>query len=218
MINHTKKKVAVIVAHPDDETLWAGGTILSHNNWDCFIVSLCRANDNDRAPKFFKALKTLNAKGIMGNLNDGPEQTPIAEDVVEQLILNLLPNEHFDLIITHHPLGEYTRHLRHEEVGKAVINLWNDKKISTDTLWLFAYEDGKKTYFPQPVEKADVFIKLPNTLWLKKYSLITKTYDFNPESWEAETTPKTEAFWQFIEALKAKNCMENILTSTKNKP
>lgn len=26
-----KKKVAVVVAHPDDETLWAGWTILSLN-------------------------------------------------------------------------------------------------------------------------------------------------------------------------------------------
>lgn len=211
-----QKKVAVIVAHPDDETLWAGGTMLSHNNWDCFIVSLCRENDKDRAPKFFKALKTLNAKGIMGNLDDGPEQTPTAEDVVEQLILNLLPNEHFDLIITHHPAGEYTRHLRHEEVGKAVINLWNDKKISTDTLWLFAYEDGKKTYFPRPVETADVFIALTSDLWSKKYDIITKNYGFELNSWEAHTTPKVEAFWAFTEAKKTKNWMENILTSTNN--
>jgi len=28
------KTVAIIVAHPDDETLWAGGTILSHPFFD----------------------------------------------------------------------------------------------------------------------------------------------------------------------------------------
>jgi LmbE family N-acetylglucosaminyl deacetylase len=27
------KNVAIIVAHPDDETLWAGGTILNHPYW-----------------------------------------------------------------------------------------------------------------------------------------------------------------------------------------
>ena len=50
------KSIAVIVAHPDDETLWAGGTILSHpaNNW--FVVSLCRASDKDRSTRFYNTL------------------------------------------------------------------------------------------------------------------------------------------------------------------
>jgi LmbE family N-acetylglucosaminyl deacetylase len=215
MTNQKQKKVAVIVAHPDDETLWAGGTLLNHPYWDCFIISLCRAKDKDRAPKFDEALKLLNARGIMGNLDDGPSQKPLAENVVEQLILKLLPNEHFDLIITHHPLGEYTKHLRHEEVSKALINIWNNGKISADNLWVFAYEDGGKAYLPRPVEKADLLIKLSHDLWLKKYAIITKTYGFNPESWEAETTPKTEAFWQFTDAKKAKKWMENIRIPNK---
>ena len=39
------KKTAVIVAHPCDETLWAGGTILSQPAWNWFIATLCRASD-----------------------------------------------------------------------------------------------------------------------------------------------------------------------------
>ena len=50
MDERSSKKVALIVAHPDDETLWAGGTILSHPAWDCFIVCLCRGSDPERAP------------------------------------------------------------------------------------------------------------------------------------------------------------------------
>ena len=60
--------IAVIVAHPDDETLWAGGTILMYPEWDWFVVTLCRANDPDRAPKFHRVLEILHAKGDMGNL------------------------------------------------------------------------------------------------------------------------------------------------------
>ena len=74
MITKIKKTVAIIVAHPDDEILWAGGTILTHPDCELFVVSLCRGNDNDRAPKFFKALKVLKAKGRIGVLDDGPEQ------------------------------------------------------------------------------------------------------------------------------------------------
>ncbi len=214
---HRQKKVAVITAHPDDEILWAGGIILIHvDDWDVFIMSLCRANDQDRAPKFYKTLKILDAKGTMGDLDDGPEQKPLTENVVNQLILKLLPIEHFDLIITHSPLGEYTKHLRHEEIGKSVINLWNEGRISTDSLWVFAYEDGKKAYFPRPIENADIFIPLPRDIWLKKYALITQTYNFKPTTWEAQTTPNAEAFWQFTEAEKAKEWLENILINKKN--
>ena len=62
--------------------------------------------------------------------------------------------KHFDLIITHNPTGEYTRHIRHEEVSKAVIKLWHAGKISAGELWTFAYEDGNKKYYPKPVRKA----------------------------------------------------------------
>ena len=216
MKKNVKLKVAIIVAHPDDETIWAGGTLLSHSNWELYVVSLCRINDEDRAPKFYKALKLFSARGIMGNLDDNTNQQPLSETTVEQLLLKLLPNIHFDLIITHNPIGEYTRHLRHEEISKAVINLWNKGKILTNTLWAFAYEDGQKTYFPQTIENADIFIELSDDLWSKKYKIITQTYGFKPESWEAQTTPKSEAFFQFTDAKKAKAWMQILLKRNEN--
>ena len=132
----------------------------------------------------------------MDDLDDGPEQLPLEEDEVVGLIQNLLPPVHFDLIITHHPNGEYTRHVRHEETAKAVIKLWQTGKISASELWTFAYEDGNKEYFPKPVETASVFNSLPKDIWLKKYRIITEVYGFKADSWEAETTPRAEAFWK----------------------
>ncbi len=197
MEREKSKSVAVIVAHPDDETLWAGGTILSHPSWHCFIVSLCRGTDRDRAPKFFKTLKYLGAEGIMGDINDGPEQYPVDENELKHSILNLLPTRHYDLIISHSPDGEYTRHLRHEETGKAVIKLWQSGKISADEIWIFAYEDGGKSYFPRSIETATEYNVLPEPIWKKKYSIITEIYGFEKNSFEAETTPKAESFWKF---------------------
>jgi LmbE family N-acetylglucosaminyl deacetylase len=191
------KRVAVIVAHPDDETLWAGGTILSHPSWKWFVVCLCRGSDIDRAPRFLKTLQILGSDGVMGDLDDGPEQKPLDEAELEQTILKLLPAEHFDLIISHNPGGEYTRHIRHEETGKAVIKLWNAGKIYAKELWTFAYEDGDNKYFPRAVRNATICNALAEQIWLNKYRIITETYGFEKPSFEAETTPRTESFWQF---------------------
>ena len=191
------RTVAIVVAHPDDETLWAGGTILMHPMWKCFIACLCRGKDADRAPRFHRALEIYKAEGTMGALDDGPAQLPLDLDKVAQAILELLPQKHFELIITHNPSGEYTRHRRHEETGKAVIELWHSHAISADTLWTFAYEDGGKKYYPRPVANASVQHPLTKQIWTRKYNIITDTYGFEKGSWEAETTPLSEAFWEF---------------------
>jgi LmbE family N-acetylglucosaminyl deacetylase len=193
----------VIVAHPDDETLWAGGTILSHPTWRWFILSLCRSSDADRAPRFINALKILGAVGRMQDLDDGPEQIPLEKHEIEAAILQSLPHSRFDLIVTHSPAGEYTRHRRHEEIGEAVISLWHRGKIQTDELWTFAYEDGEKRYLPQPIKSAHIYQEIPGERWKQKYDLITKTYGFDENGFEARTTPRAEAFWRFTDSIFA---------------
>jgi LmbE family N-acetylglucosaminyl deacetylase len=191
------KLVAVIVAHPDDETLWAGGTILGHPEWDCFVLCLCRANDVDRAFKFYQTLKILNAKGIMGTINDDPNPIALDECELHNTILELLPKKHYDLIITHSEHGEYTRHIRHEETSRAVLKLWQNKKLLADELWTFAYEDGENAYFPKAIVDAHLYQMLTEEIWLQKFKIMTEIYGFDKNSWEAETTPLEEAFWQF---------------------
>ena len=210
----SQKTVAVIVAHPDDETLWAGGTILSHPAWKWFIVCLCRGNDEDRSPRFYNALKILKSEGIIGDLDDGPEQKSLEENEVKQAILNLLPAIHFDLIISHSPNGEYTKHLRHEEVGRAVIKLWYAGEISTPELWAFAYTDHNKKHFPVAYENASRSKLLTKRIWLRKYMIITETYGFEKGGFEAETTPKTESFWQFTDPSVAKKWLKKLENET----
>jgi LmbE family N-acetylglucosaminyl deacetylase len=188
---------AVIVAHPDDETLWAGGTILLHPDCNWTVVTLCRKNDSDRAPKFFQALEKLNAAGVMGDLDDGPEQTPLSAHKLRDTIVELLASDRFDLIITHGLWGEYTRHLRHEETGKAVMDLWDNERLFAKQIWRFAYEDGGGKYLPRPIKNADLQIELPDEIWQKKYDIITKVYGLSADSFEAQTTPRKEAFWCF---------------------
>lgn len=197
-------RVAVIVAHPDDETLWAGGQILARPQWDWTIVTLCRGSDPDRAPRFRQVLQRLNAWGGMADLDDGPEQTPLPWAEVQDAILSLLCGTAFDAVLTHGPWGEYTRHRRHEEVSQAVAGLWRTGRLTAGRLFLFAYEDGRRAYLPRPRTDAHLVETLTQATWQQKYELITGLYAFAPDSWEAQVTPRQEALWQF-EAPQALN-------------
>jgi LmbE family N-acetylglucosaminyl deacetylase len=199
-MERTVRTAAVIVAHPDDETLWAGGAILQRRQWSWTIVSLCRQSDPDRAPKFFSALERLGAGGVMADLDDGPDQRPLDIGEVETVVLSLLPKDQYDVVVTHSPFGEYTRHRRHEEIGRAVTRLWTARRLTAGELWLFAYEDGDKRYLPRPIGSAHAKMRLPESVWLEKAGIIKEIYGFAPDSWEATTTPRVEAFWRFDDA------------------
>ena len=189
--------VAVVVAHPDDETIWTGGTLLQHPNWNLMVVSLCRGDDPDRAPKFFRAVSEFKAEAYIGKLDDGPAQKPLPQSEVEQTILSLLPQKDFDIVMTHSPYGEYTRHLRHEETSQAVVALWATKQLFVKEVWMFAYEDGGKRYSPKPIKTAHRYVHLPIDIWQKKQRIITDLYGFLPDSFEADAASEKEAFWCF---------------------
>nr|WP_295864717.1 PIG-L family deacetylase [uncultured Chitinophaga sp.] len=203
MQSFRQKKVAVIVAHPDDETLWAGGTLLSHPEWSCFVACICRAGDADRAPRFAAVLQALGATGKMADMDDGPEQTPLPIPAVAEQVLQLLPFTQFDLIITHNISGEYTRHRRHEEVSEAVFQLWQDQRLISPELWFFAYHDGNRSHFPLADPTADVYLPLPAGIYQQKKALITDIYGFSRDSWEAKITPSAEAFRTFSTVAEA---------------
>jgi len=201
--SNSRPQAAVVVAHPDDETLWCGGFILTHPEFLWRVVTLCRAGDPDRAPKFRRVLQRLGADGAMADLDDGPDQAPLPVEQVQETTARLLAGTSYNLILTHGPNGEYTRHRRHAECCQTVVELWRSGGIDTRRLWLFAYEDGNLAYLPRVCDDADRRDMLTEGVWLEKHRLITDLYGFRPDSWEARTTPREEGFWCFDSAQAA---------------
>ena len=200
VIPASRQRAAVVVAHPDDETLWCGGYILAHPEFHWRVVTLCRASDPDRAPKFRRVLEQLGAVGEMADMDDEPAQVPLPIAQIQATIIRLLAGNSYSLILTHGPMGEYTRHRRHEECCRCVVDLWQSGSIATNCLWLFAYEDGGHAYLPRVREDADRRDILSERIWLEKRRLITDVYGYGPESWETRATAREEGFWCFDSA------------------
>ena len=208
------RKAAVIVAHPDDETLWAGGTILMHPAWRWAVGCCCRASDADRSGRFFAAMDHLGAAGALADLDDGPEQTPLDGRDGRETVLSLLPDGPVDLLITHSPLGEYARHRRHEEVARAALALWTSGLLPAGRVWMFAYDDDAGRRPPQADEDAHRLVTLPEAVWEAKYRLITETYGFGADSFEARPAPRREGFWCFASAAQAEEWMKGRVSPT----
>jgi LmbE family N-acetylglucosaminyl deacetylase len=186
----------VLVAHPDDELLWCGGALRMNPGWKVFVATLCRGSDPDRSQRFARVVQQLGAEGGMADLDDGPEQLPLERRLVRATLRALIAERSFDLVLTHAPHGEYTRHLRHEEVSRAVLEMWSEGELGAAELWLFAYEDGERSYLPRAIPNADLTLTLPDEIWREKLRLLTDEYGFARDSWEARVTPRSEAFWR----------------------
>jgi hypothetical protein len=139
----------------------------------------------------------LKAEGEMADLDDSPEQAPLPLDLVQATVISLLGGHSYDMLLTHGPKGEYTRHRRHEECCQSVVNLWKSSDIRTKNLLLFAYEDGDRAYLPRVRKDADQRYVLKENIWREKRRLIMDVYGYGEESWEARSTPREEGFWRF---------------------
>jgi hypothetical protein len=89
------------------------------------------------------------------------------------------------------------------------MRLWQSGGIRADELWTFAYDDGKKQCLPMPVEEAPIHASLSDSIWERKYSIITRIYGFPPDGFEARTTPRSEAFWRFTDPAEAERWAEH---------
>lgn len=137
------------------------------------------------------------------------DQCPLLHPDLDRTIKQLLGVRNWHTIVTHGPSGAHSRNRYHDEICDSVVRLWETGHIHCRKLWMFAFEDGNGRHLPRARKNADIYDKLDNSAWNEKYRLITEVYGSGPDSWEARTTPREEAFQIFITPSDARGFISN---------
>ncbi len=184
----------MIVAHPDDETIWAGGLLINNRDWNWTIMSLCRGDDHDRRPKFLKVCDFYHASAIITTLNDSPELATIdpARDIGDA-ILRHCGETNWALCVTHGINGEYG-HQRHIDIHREVRRLVDTNQLACREFWTFAYKCEQKTCVQ--AADADLRFGLTGGVHEAKRNIVINMYGFGSDSFEARSCLNPESFHQ----------------------
>ena len=108
----------VIVAHPDDETLWAGATIAALPGTG--VLCLTNRGERTRRRAFMAAMKAVGARAVITDVPDRRD-APItaADDALMRQLIRQSASRDQARVITHAPEGEYG-HVLHRRVSTLV--------------------------------------------------------------------------------------------------
>ena len=171
-----KKCNLVVVAHPDDETLFFGGLIMANRRSNWRVVCATDGNADGlgrtRHDQFARACRALGVRKFeFLDLPDRYESRLSQRELQSRLaeLYERIRREHVTLqeVYTHGPLGEYG-HPHHQDVSLAVhetfsrVNRSAQKSIK---IWGVAYNCAPDRIF-----------KLPTAQFKKKCHILAKIY------------------------------------------
>ena len=120
-------KIAMVVAHPDDETLWGGGLLSRLFPIDVICCSIPR-RDPERILNYFEAIRSFGHFPIVLPFQESEPNQNLKH--LEQLDLS-----NYDLIISHGKDGEYG-HLHHKQIHQWLLKNFKGEMIC------FGFGDG----------------------------------------------------------------------------
>lgn len=126
----------MIVAHPDDETIWGGMHLIKDKY---LVICLTNGDNKTRAQEFNDVIKQTDDLGI---ILDYPDKTNGKRDNwsnsqknIKNDLNYLLQKQSFSKIVTHNPSGEYG-HQHHKMTSSIVTNIAKTLN-KTDCLYYF---------------------------------------------------------------------------------
>lgn len=132
-------KAAVFTAHPDDETVWMGGTILSKSDWTWKIFVATHTGDDARGVEFKNAIDQYKTHSrskrldfeFLNIMKDTQDKDAVREpEVMDRLKETSLDG--WDVIFTHNIDGEYN-HINH----RLIAEYFREKRQDGLNIWHF---------------------------------------------------------------------------------
>lgn len=170
----------VAVAHPDDEIVFCGGTILTHPNWYWTIVTFTGIENSERIYQYRNAMEHLILSGVninkylsLGQIDSGNDLSELEFQKWQNAIqeLNLSP----DIVFTHNTKGEYG-HTHHKSANAIINNLF-------ENVWEFICPGAGNTQ-PQPVKDKVNKVALNVQTLSKKKEIFDQFYISEHYLWE----------------------------------
>jgi LmbE family N-acetylglucosaminyl deacetylase len=128
----------VLVAHPDDEVLFAGELLLQHPQVEWDVLCMTYRDDHPRGQRFGVSMECFAARGcqVNGNMAGLPDNDGMVLSLSDyarwrSALREHVAGMHYDFAITHNRLGEYGHghHMALHNIAKEV--------LLTDHLWFF---------------------------------------------------------------------------------
>jgi LmbE family N-acetylglucosaminyl deacetylase len=155
-----KKNNLLVVAHPDDETIFFGGLVQVYRRRPWKIICVTDGNADKTGDKrkkdFFSACEQMKAKQF--EMWDFPDR--YTERLNVDQLTERLKSENVAEVFTHGALGEYG-HPHHQDVCLAVYRSFVDRAI----VWSSAYNCF-----------AEKVIRVPRRAYESKAKILARTY------------------------------------------
>lgn len=137
-------KNLMIVAHPDDESLWGGSHLMDGGY---FVVCLTHGNDKKRSKEFKAVMRNSCNQGLLLYYPDKVfgrrDNWEKVEDSIEKDINQIIQWKNWDMIVTHNENGEYG-HIHHKKTHDIVVGQYKDLNCNIPLYCFGKYYTAKK--------------------------------------------------------------------------
>ena len=145
----------MIVAHPDDESLWGGDALGTETGW--LVICLTGGSNKVRSRRFNDAMDIF---GVEREIFDFPDLgMKVFPDPVEAEIINKVADRvnrsGVVKVVTHNPDGEYG-HIAHKELSRIIAKALTDR----EKLHYFSFSNtGKELLSPLKQKAFDIYFE-----------------------------------------------------------